>query len=432
MNRVRAEAAKNIRCAAAETHKAMRKIPLGFTFVLFLLLFISCGRTGKIRVIAENRLFSVDYGNFEEQLNLFGLKNVGAVSTSITMRDGFFYIVNGEAQKILSLNSYGDLLALYYNSDEYASKNPGLPLQSTSAIWKNVEYPFTYTGKIAVDSRKYMYVVGTVPKERNEQDEAENLLYSQVVLCFSSDGTVMEYIGQQGPGGTPFPFIKDIYTTENDELVVVCVTTVGLCAYWFSKDGFLRYKVPVLTDAVPRISPESVNSSASVSDFFVTVENVIPDCYAERLYIKIDYYLPHIDAESKVQSGIDFMESLVYPLDIEKGVYGEPVNIPPFEESVTADFSKITYKLPYDFLGVTKNNWFFFIITTPEGFSIELIQPGTQNVIKRNFEVPHKDILFYSLSLSHDGIISALLAKKERADIVWWRTDSLIDSILKS
>ena len=157
-----------------------------------------------------------------------------------------------------------------------------------------------------------MYVVGTVPKERNEQAENENLLYSQVVLCFSSDGTVVDYIGQQGPGGTPFPFIKGIYTTENDELVVVCVTTEGLHTYWFSKDGFLRYQVPVLTKTVPRISPESVNSSASINDFFVTVENVIPDCYSERLYIKIDYYLPHIDEESKVQSGIDFVESLVY------------------------------------------------------------------------------------------------------------------------
>lgn len=409
-----------------------RTVLLIFASAAILLLFVSCARSGKIRAIAEDKLFSVEYGNFEEQLNLFGLNDVGNVRTSITMQDGFFYIVNGESQKILSLNSYGDLLALYYNSDEYSSKNPGLPSQSTSAIWKSVEYPFDYTGKIAVDSRKYMYVVGTVPKERNEQAETENLLYSQVVLCFSSDGTVMEYIGQQGPSGTPFPFIKDIYTTENDELVVVCVTTEGLCVYWFSKDGFLRYKVPVLTSAVPRISPESVNSSANVSDFFVTVENVIPDCYSERLYIKIDYYLPHIDAESKVQSGVDFMESLVYPLDIEKGVYGEPVNVPPFEESVTADFSKITYKLPYDFLGVTKNSWFFFIITTPDGFSIELIQPGAQNVIKRNFEVAHKDVLFYSLSLSHEGIISALLAKKERADVVWWRTDSLIDSILKS
>ena len=61
-----------------------------------------------------------------------------------------------------------------------------------------------------------------------------------------------------------------------------------------------------------------------------------------------------------------------------------------------------------------------------------MIQPGTQNVLKRNFAVKHKDVLFYSLSLSHEGIISALLANKETADVVWWRTDSLIDSILKS
>jgi hypothetical protein len=38
--------------------------------------------------------------------------------------------------------------------------------------------------------------------------------------------------------------------------------------------------------------------------------------------------------------------------------------------------------------------------------------------------------MFYSINLSDEGIISALLARKDKANIVWWRTDSLIASIL--
>lgn len=413
--------------------KALNFSPLLFCLAVIVpaFVFFSCGRYSKIKSVAEEELFTMNYGNFEEEINLFGIKNAGNIRTDLTMRDGFFYIVNGEAGKILSLNSYGDLLSLYYSEDDYSKKNSGLPSKSTDGIWNPVEYPFEYTGKIAVDSRKYMYVVGTVPKERNEQDEDENLLYSQVVLCFSSDGTVVDYIGQQGPGGTPFPTIKGIYTTENNELVVVCFTNDGLKVFWFNTNGFLRYEIPVLASKVPLISPESVNYNASPSDLFVAVENVVPDSYSERLYVKIDYYIPFIDEESKVQSGVDYIQSMVYPLNIEKSVYEEPMNVPPFEVSITEDFSKISYSLPYDFLGVTRSNWFFFIITTENGFSVEMIQPGEQNVLKRQFDVNHSEILYYSFSLSKEGIISALLADRENARIVWWRTDELLDSILR-
>lgn len=277
-----------------------------------------------------------------------------------------------------------------------------------------------------------MYVVGNVPKDRNEQSEDDNLLLSQVVLRISSDGKEIDYIGQQGPGGTPFPNIRNIYTTENNELVVVCTTNTGLCVYWFAINGFLRYKIPVDTNSVPKITPESVNSQAQQSDLWVTIENIVPDCYAERIYIKVDYYFPHIDDESKTQSGVDFVKSSVYPLNIENGVFGESLNIPAYEESVTEDFSKLTYRLPYDFLGTTKNGWMYFIITTEKGFNILMIQPGTQFTIKRNLEVDHSDVLYYSLSLSSEGIISALLCEKENARVVWWRSDSLIDSMFKS
>lgn len=405
-----------------------------FSVILFFVccigFFVSCHKSGKIQSISEDSLFSIEYGNFEEQINLFNLSKPGDIKTSVFMRDGFFYIVNGESQKILSMNSYGDLLSLYYNEDLYPESKKGLPEKSPSKIWKPVSYPFDVTGKITVDSRKYMYVVANVPRDRYEQDEDENLLYSQVVLRFSSDGSSVDYLGQQGPGGTPFPYIKEIYTTENDELVVVCTTNVGLTTFWFATNGFLRYKIPISIKSAPKINTEAL-SDVNPDAVFVTIENAVPDCYALRLYIKVDYSVALIDEESKVQSGIDYKESYILPLNVETGKYGEPLALPPFEQSVTEDFSKITYKLPYDFLGVTKSGWLFFIITTEDGFNIEMLQPVTQIVQKRHLAVNHNETLYYSLCLSHEGIISALLAEKNSAKIVWWRTDSLIDSVIK-
>lgn len=398
-------------------------------FISFIFAFSSCQKINKVQIVQEDELFVLNYGNFEDQLNLFRITDIGNIRTSFTMKDGFFYISNGEAQKIMSLNSYGDLLSLYYNEDFYSENLSRIPEKSTVGIWKPVSYPFSFGGKISVDTRKYIYSVGIVPKERNEQDESENLLYNQVILRFSSDGTLIDYIGQHGPSGTPFPFIRDIYTTENNELVVVSSTNEGSVVFWFAENGFLRYKIPIKTKDVPRIPLESLGIESS--DLFITIENVIPDCTARKLYIKLDYYIPFIDSESKVQSGVDYFETLVYPLDVETGIYGEPINIPVYEESITEDFSKYTYKMPYDFLGVTKTGWMYFIISNENGFAIQIIDSNGQHVLKRQFKVDHKDTLFYSINLSDEGIISALLARKENARIVWWRTDSLIASILK-
>lgn len=401
------------------------------TITLFLLFFTiffySCSRKNSLQSVSEEELFSLNYGNFEDELDLFGITNIGKVTTSITMKDGFFYIVNGQNQKILSFNSYGDLLSVYYNEDFYKEKFPMLFSKSTQALSKAVSYPFEFDGKIVVDSKKYMYAAGIVPKERNEQDEKENLLYSQVVLRFSSDGTVLDYIGQQGPSGTPFPFIRKIYVNQENELTVVSNTNEGLCVYWFSSDGYLKYRIPVTQKDVPLVSLEKLVSN--VNELYVSVENVVPDYSSQTLFVKVDYYIPYIDAESKIKSGVNYYETVVYFLDLLTGTYKDSIVIPPYEQSVTEDFSKLTYKIPYDFLGVTKNGWFYFLLSTQDGYSVQIVNSKTQHVIKRSLSVNHDDILFSSFSLSDEGIISALLAEKEKCRVVWWKTDLLTGNL---
>ena len=119
MIRVLVEAEKNTSSVVVE----MLKKIFGCALLLFLitLALTSCIQTNKVLTISENELFKVNYGNFEEQLNLFDINSAGNITTACTMRDGFFYIVNGEAGKIISLNSYGDLL--FINAIKIAIKN---------------------------------------------------------------------------------------------------------------------------------------------------------------------------------------------------------------------------------------------------------------------------------------------------------------------
>lgn len=396
---------------------------------IYSLLLFSCTESSGVVSLEENELFSLEYGNFEDQLNLFSLANPAPVQTSLAMRDGFFYIANGEARKVLELNSYGDLLSIYYNSEgnptpSFADSESS---QTVSTTRKAVEYPFNALGPIAADSRKYIYVVDQLPPERHEQDVENRLLLSQIVLRFASDGTFIDYIGQRGPGGMPFPYIKNIYTTQNSELVVVCQVNDGMVVYWFDRTGYLRSTIPFRVDHLPNPLAED-----SLTDVYVSLDNIVPSLTEEKLFVKIDYYTSSIDAASNVESGIDYTTSLLYSLDINTGVYGDPLEIPAYEQEVADGFSRLVYHLSYDFLGVTESGWLFFIIADENEYTIQMIQENGGRILHRHLEVDHRNTLYHSISLSPEGIISMLVAEEEKAKVVWWRTDSLIDAILKA
>lgn len=393
--------------------------------VLLISQFTGCSKSNSILSIGENELFTIPYGNFEDQLSLEDLNQIGNIRFGITMRDGFFYIVDGNSKKIMELNSYGDLLSLFYNEDSKTKELIDASQLTPKSIHREIAFPFDYPGMVAVDSKKCIYTVCTIPRNRQEQG-TNGILYSQAVLRFARDGSSIDYIGQQGPGGTPFPYIKNIYTTEKDELVVVCNSTDGLVVYWFASDGFLKYMIPINVKDAPGLDKENTNES------YLTIDNVVPDASTYKLYVKIDYYTSFVDEESKVQSGINYLQTLLYPLDCVKEQYEDPIVIPPYEESVVVDYSRLSYKIPYDFLGVTKSGWKYFIVKTEDGFNIEMIQNESQRLLRRHFTINHNDNFYYTMSLSADGIITALYTDKENARVVWYRTDNLIDAILKN
>lgn len=404
----------------------MKKYFFKVLFALVVTTFlVSCNKNSNIQSISEDELFSLSYGNFEEQLSIADLNEVGPVRTGIAMRDGFFYLIDGFAKKTMEMNSYGDLLSLYYNEDSEIKTLIEKSKRTAESVHHEISYPFTYPGLITVDSNKSIYTVCTIPKSRREQGD-NGILYSQAVLRFARDGSFIDYIGQQGPGGTPFPYIKNIYTTQKDELVVVCESVEGKIVYWFGSNGFLKYMIPINTKDTPVL-----NEADETKEIYFTIENVIPDQINYQLYVKIDYYSSFVDEDSKVQSGINYLKTYLYTLDVVSGLYVDTVSIPPYEEEIVVDYSKLTYKIPYDFLGVTSSGWKFFIVKTEDGFNIEMIQNESQKLLRRHFNVNHNNNLYYTMSLTQDGIISALYMDKDKARVVWYRTDSLIASIIK-
>lgn len=394
-------------------------------FSFFSLLIFSCGKNSDLSSIHREEKFTLDYGSLEDQINLFDLNSTGEINTRIAMRDGFFFISNGKSKKILQMNSYGDLLTLYYNP----KTNPA-PLfdegvfddASKYSTRKTVSYPFYEPSFLMPDSRLRFYVVETLPKERHEVADGKNL--RQVVLRFDSDSFV-DYIGQQGHGGTPFPYIKNIYTTSDDSLFVVCIVSEGLQVFCYNSDGNLLHDIIVRHSDVPDYGEVKAGVTR-----FVEVENIVPDFNSARLFIKADFYENSID--SKGQGGVGEVLTVIFPYDLSNGTYGKPIEIPPYEESITQGFAKQTYKLSYDFMGVSDSSWLFFTIAVDSGFVVQMVHADSSRIVRRLLSYDTKNTVYSAFNLSVSGIISALLAGQESAKVVWWRTDDLTRSFMEN
>ena len=350
-------------------------------------------------------MFTLEYGNFEDEINLFDYSQVGNISTSFAMRDGFFYIANSESGKVMELSSYGDLLTLYYSEE----MNPT---------------PSFATENVAIDSKKNLYVVDRLPVERQEMDDEIGEYVNQVVLRFDADGNFLGYLGQQGPGGTPFPLVKKIYVTDSQELVVVCITGDGPRVYWFAENGYMLFTVRIDRKYIP--VPYSDGQ-----EYYMEIGNVVPDYTERKLYISVDCSVPNIDESSRMQSGIRYDKSLIYPLNVESGLYDRPLEIMPHVEDAEGEFSDAHYNIPYDFLGVSSSGWFFFMAVIDDGFELQMVQGNGQIILNRKIKADHRNTLFYSFNLSNSGVLSELVAKSDKVHILWWQTDSLIQSILK-
>ena len=395
------------------------------------LFFASCERSTIVSTLEEEPLFSLEYGNFENQLNVFSVAEVGHIQTSIAMRDGFFYIANGESKKIMEMTSYGDLVRLYFNSD--ANPEPSFMSHdnAVSATRKATVYPFNQLGAITVDNRQYLYAVDELPAERQELDPDSGAVLRNIILRFDANGSFLDYLGQEGPGGTPFPFVENIYATTNNELVVLCRSVRSNVVYWFSQEGYLLFTMSIDETNVPTpFASEDAEEQHADNGAWHTIGNIIPDYTKRRLYVPVVYYTSVIDEASKVESGINYEMMLLYPLNVDDGRYEQPITIPPYTEQVNEGFSSEAFSIPYDFLGVTDSGWLFFIVSTGNGFSVQMVQPDGQRILTRNLSVNQRNLLYYDFSLNNSGILSLLKVEQGGASLVWWRTDDLIQAVL--
>jgi hypothetical protein len=372
--------------------------------------------------IQREDLFSLEIGPMEDQIALYGLEGNGRMRhVEIAMRDGFFYIADNNGGKIVRYNSYGDLLFMIYNEET----NPGPISLKTNAgdgtqatRWANT-YPLRSPGQLVVDSRKHIYVEERLPPERHNFDAENKALLDSVILHFDTDGRFIEYLGQGGQGGGPFPFIVDMCSSAHDEIAVICRIPSGWNVYWYSSQGEQLFLIQLRNTAIP--APPDWN------DFSTSIDAIMAAPDARKLYIKVDYYRDVFDESTNTRVGAEPFSSLVWILDIEKGMY-EPHYIEvPFYEYRSSEKGKTTYmRLLYSMMGLVRGGGILFYFPIDTGYAVLRMDSQGHGQRRGFIKVDPGELRYNSFHLSPDGILSALLVDDWKMNVVWWRMDTFM------
>jgi hypothetical protein len=381
-----------------------------------------CRRKG-IEELVGTELFSLSMGRMEDQVDLFQLQSsMIPRRNSVFMREGWFTVANGSAGKIMVFNSYGDLIFLLYNPQNNPAPtilgSPTADPAGEASTRGAVPYPFADIGAVAVASDRLLYVDDSVPDAKAVKDAARGITRSRVVLRFDRKGKPLGFIGEEGIGGSPFPYIASLYVTSSDQLVVVCRLPDSWQVFWYSREGALLYQV----DVSPKSLPEPPSKGKVQS-----LVNIMPDLQNPALFMLIYTYSG--DSDSSNPALQDAVAARVYSFNLRTQAYSPryvefPQN-PPHREKNGLKTTDIPSP-PSDLLGVGAGGQFYLLAYTDTNlYTLQILDRSGRLRTQRRLVIEDSALAFRDLHLSSTGILYGMLADKARVHFTWWRSDLL-------
>jgi hypothetical protein len=390
--------------------------------VIALLIVVSC-RQKEPESIAREDLFSLNIGRLEDEIAFYSQEDDrGRSRGDLCMRDGIFYISDGDGQKITRYNSYGNILSMIYNDETNPTPLSLKPKEDGKAVTRwTFTYPLQKPGKIAVDARKHIYAEDRLPDERHATDPESKAILDSVILHFNEEGRFLEYLGQEGPGGSPFPRIEGIFTSLNDDLAVVSRIPTGWNIYWFDVEGILLYLIKIKNDSIPIPADRK-------ELVFASLDGIIVASDMRKLYIKVDYYRAAFDEATKTRAGSEIDSSVIWTMRVEDGSYEKTIEAPLYEMTWTEANRKSVVRVPYSMMGSAKNENIFFSFPEETGYALAILdtRDSSGRQIQTSIEVNIDEMQFNAFDISTDGILSAMLVSDWTVKFAWWRTDNLL------
>lgn len=393
---------------------------VGLVLVLILAMgFSACSGRKEAIAVAREQLFSLSYGKAEDQVDLFqSSTSKTPLKTRFAMREGIFYVSNGPGARVTRFSSFGDVLSMVYNPEQ----NPEpllLKAQSDkgAAGRRAIQYPFRAVGAVAVDGRQNIFVEDRLPAERRVYDKDLDAVLDHVVLRFDKDGNSLDYLGQDGVGGTPFPFIESIYVTASDDCIVVAMTQTNWIVDWFDPKGFVRHSLRIRRDGLPQPQGEKA--------LIANLDRIAPDSDGSRLVVKLDYYRESVDPSTKSDSGVEFAGSWAYHMDPSTGEISDRWEVPTIAAAPAGkDQGPSPVHIP-ELLGMADSRLFYISSGDGEKSVVSIYDVRTKATSRYSIDIAADELYYSTLYLSPEGILSALLGTRYEARVVWWRFDKI-------
>lgn len=371
--------------------------------LFFSLFFTSCGNRDGAN-LKRYDLFTIPLGILPNELDWFyrdGFRMAGVAD--IQTHDGLIFLSGGDAGKVMIFNSYGDLITYVYDPE----RNPK-PVTLEEGLGEKAitSWNFRSPRSIATNEEGFLVDDG-VEIERRVKDSESELYYDRVVLRFSREGKYLGHIGQEGYGGSPFPYIASLHVREDGGTVVISRTPSAWISYWFDKNGYPVTTVKIQEDQLPGLEDGGR----------VAIYSMHPDPVDWLLHLRSDVYF-----DTRIG---DLPEPRLYTLDIVSLTYAPPIILGYLESNSEHDIPTI----PPEYLGTTKEG--NHLMLASEGWDLyrmTLIDREGRTIQNRRIKVQESTTVYRRFKLQNNGMLTSLLCDDKNAYVAWWRVDKLIEN----
>ena len=401
--------------------QGLTRITMPLFFLLVMLSLSGCSES-SIEELGRESLFSIPLGKMEDEIDFFQVGVPTSARNSMVLKDGLVYVGDANSGKIMRFTSYGDLVFLLYNPN----LNPRPILLASEADEGQVatkvaaQYAFLGLGAMAVNNAREIYVEDRVSDEDSVKDSEAGVVLNRVVLHFDRYGRLLQKIGQEGVGGTPFSYVQSVHVTDRDELVVITRRPRAWIVYWYSPSDELQYHVEIDLKQLPNSADQKV---------FPSLEAIIPNMNEHVLYLMLYYHSLEFDESTGTKAFIDELYARIYRLELASGTYDGFVRLPEEgQREVRVGSRKEQIAAPaFELLGVTSTDHFFLIRYEENGRYLLLIMDGGGRVVKRWYlSLEDAELNYRIIRVDASGLLFALLCGDYAAEIVWWRSDRFI------
>ncbi|HQO23246.1 MAG TPA: hypothetical protein PLM72_09220, partial [Spirochaetota bacterium] len=236
----------------------MKKITITLTVLLTL---FACNRW-KVSKLNPDLLCRIKPGSADGGISLIFRDNADILDMTFNLRisDKAIYCADNESKRLLVLSKNGDIVRIIGPKSASIDKNYS-------------EFDFSTIGEITDDKDGNIYVQNKLPKLTGNSE-----ISPSYILIFSKDGKLQETLGQDGLTNSPFYYIDNMFTDENNRLFVVSRTFESWSLSVF-KNKKREY-----------FSIFDKNSFSNSSGYNAVIEKIIPFRKNNSAIISVSFY----------------------------------------------------------------------------------------------------------------------------------------------